>query len=160
MSKGLFAVSPLKVDAGARGLAHLDYNDLHITGQLREEDPGEHSSQKALLNLQSDVSLKEPSPVLIPPPATSKEETLSPEHNVGKTKILADDAALNMEEEEQEESLTLLKSEFPPSTVARQVPLLSTAASPLSGTVEPIMDDDDDLAAAVKKKHGKRLNRR
>ncbi len=152
-------VSPLKVHAGARGLAHLDYNDLHITGQLREEDPGAYSSQKALVNLQSDMSLKEPSPVLIPPRATSKEEILSPEHDVRKTKLLADDAALNMEEEEQEESLTLLKSEFPPSTVARQVPSLSTAASPLSGTAEPVMNDDD-LAAAVKKKSGKRLNRR
>ncbi len=160
LSEGLFTGSPLEVDAGARGLAHLDYNDLHVTGQLREEDPGEQN-QKTLVNLQS-VSLKESSPVPIPPPATSKEETLSPEQrDIGKKELLADDAALNMQEEEHEESLTLLKSEFPPSTAVRQVPPFSTATSRLSSTAEPVMDDDDDLAAAVKKKHGKRrLNRK
>ncbi len=168
MTKGLFTGSPLKVDAGARGLAYLDYNDLFVTGQLKEEDPVEQN-QKTLVNLQS-MSLKEQSPqVPMPPPRTiaSKEETLPPEQqrDVGKKEeLLADDVALNMEKEEEREegSLTLLKSEFPPSGAVHQVIPFSTAAtSRLSSTAEPVMDDDDDddLAAAVKKKkktHGKR----
>ncbi len=151
---------PLKVDAGARGLAHLDYNDLHITGQLKEEDPGDHQNTK--VSLQSDSNPKEPLSMQITPPATSEPKALSPEHDSSKKKILPGDdaAALKPEEaEEQEEPLSLLKSEFPPSMVVCQVPSLPTAEA------EPVMDDgedEDDLAAAVKKKkRGKRnLNRK
>ncbi len=153
MSRVLCTTPPLKVDAGARGLAHLDYNDLHITGQLREEDLGEQN----VIFKQQQISPVPISPLQSQSLATSKEDVLVSEQQ--RNVRFQDEnhgTSMRTEEEEQDESLvTFLHSEFPSLTATQQVPSLSnTTALPLSG---PVLDNDvDDLTTAVKQKKNRR----